>query len=149
MFCNVVNIAECGYDGGDCCGYSITLEHCTDCTCFHRETCLAGVTHGFVGDGICNDETNIAECSYDGGDCCGNCAYTEICTQCACLGNLTSNIYLNPLLGNGICNDQINTLECGYDGFDCCGSNVDIDHCTECSCHGKEISIKNCYYINV
>ena len=24
-----------------------------------------------VGDGVCNDETNNAECNYDGGDCCG------------------------------------------------------------------------------
>ena len=64
------NIAECGYDGGDCCGYIIRSEHCNECICFHQETCLAGLTHVFVGDGICNDETNIAECNYDGGDCC-------------------------------------------------------------------------------
>ena len=24
-----------------------------------------------VKDGFCNDETNIAACNYDGGDCCG------------------------------------------------------------------------------
>ena len=143
------NIAACNYDGGDCCGYNITSEHCTECTCFHQETCLAGLTHIFVGDGVCNDETNNAECNYDGDDCCGSCVYTEFCTQCACLGNFTGNGYPNYLLGNGICNDETNTLECGYDGFDCCGSNVDIDHCTECACHGKEIFINSCYYITV
>ena len=26
---------------------------------------------GLVGNGVCNDETNIAGCNYDGGDCCG------------------------------------------------------------------------------
>ena len=70
-FCNDdTNIAECDYDGGDCCGYIINSEHCTECTCFYQETCLAGVTHVFVGDGFCNDETNIADCDYDGEDCC-------------------------------------------------------------------------------
>ena len=69
-FCNNdTNIAECYCDGGDCCGYCINSEHCTECTCFHQETCLAGVTHAFIG--VCNDETNFAEYDYDGLDCCG------------------------------------------------------------------------------
>jgi hypothetical protein len=102
-FCNDdTNIAECDYDGGDCCGYNINSDHCTECTCFHQQTCLAGVTHAFVGDGVCNDETNIAECDYDGGDCCPN---------------------LN-MVGDGICNDETNNLECNYDGEDCCGPAV-------------------------
>ena len=37
------------------------------------------------GNGICNDETNIAECGYDGGDCCVN-VNTDYCTNCNCLG---------------------------------------------------------------
>ena len=87
-FCNDdTNIAECDYDGGDCCGYSINSEHCTECTCFHQETCLAGVTHGFVGDGVCNDETNIAECNYDGGDCCLMNVNTDSCSDCNCLAS--------------------------------------------------------------
>ena len=86
-FCNDdTNIAECDYDGGDCCGYNINSEHCTECTCFHQETCLAGVTHAFVGDGVCNDETNIAECGYDGLDCCGSNVDIDHCTECACRG---------------------------------------------------------------
>ena len=40
------------------------------------------------GNGICNDETNIAECGYDGGDCCGNCVVTEHCENCACLAGV-------------------------------------------------------------
>ena len=96
------NIAGCNYDGGDCCGYNINSEHCTECTCFHQETCLAGMTQFLVGDGICNDETNIAECNYDGGDCCPN----------------------SNMVGNGVCNDETNNLECNYDGGDCCGPDV-------------------------
>jgi hypothetical protein len=60
------------------------------------------VSHAFVGDGVCNDETNIAECDYDGGDCCPN---------------------LN-MVGDGICNDETNNLGCNYDGGDCCGPAV-------------------------
>ena len=90
-----------------------------------------------VNDGKCNDETNNEDCYFDGDDCCGSCADTELCTQCACLGNLTGNGYSHPLLGNGICNDETNTLECAYDGLDCCGSNATIDYCTDCTCHSK------------
>jgi len=71
-----------------------------------------GLTHAFVGDGVCNDETNIAECDYDGLDCC-----------------------LNPnMVGDGICNDGTNHIECNYDGGDCCLLNVNTDSCSECNC---------------
>ena len=110
-FCNDdTNIAECDYDGGDCCGYSINSEHCTECTCFHQETCLAGV-HPLVGNSVCDDETNMAGC-YDGGDCC-----------------------LNPnIVGDGICNDDTNHPECNHDGGDCCLMNVNTDSCSDCNC---------------
>ena len=107
------NIAECDYDGGDCCGYHIDSDHCTACICLHQEMCAAGVTHVFLGDGVCNDETNFAECDYDGGDCC-----------------------IDPnLVGDAICNDETNNLGCNYDGGDCC-VNVNIDSCSECNCLG-------------
>ena len=38
-----------------------------------------------VGNGFCNDETNNADCNYDGGDCCVN-VNTDSCTDCNCLG---------------------------------------------------------------
>ena len=112
-FCNdETNIAGCSYDGGDCCGYNITTEHCTICTCFHQETCLAGVTHVYIGDGVCNEETNNAECCYDGGDCSPN----------------------PSMVGDAICHDDINHPGCNYDGGDCCGYNISSEHCTECTC---------------
>ena len=91
-----------------------SIEHGSDwCTsCFkHQETCLAGVTHAFVGDGVCNDETNIAECDYDGGDCCPN----------------------PNMVGDAICHDETNHLGCNYDGGDCC-VNVNTDSCSDCNC---------------
>ena len=65
-----------------------------------------------VGDGLCNDETNDAECNYDGGDCC-----------------------LTPdLVANGICNNETNNGTCSFDGGDCCLTSPNIDHCSECGC---------------
>ena len=37
-----------------------------------------------IGNGFCNDEANTAGCGYDGGDCCGDCANTDFCTECTC-----------------------------------------------------------------
>ena len=37
-----------------------------------------------IGNGFCNDEANTAGCTYDGGDCCGECINTELCTACVC-----------------------------------------------------------------
>ena len=65
-----------------------------------------------VNDGNCNDETNNEDCLFDGDDYCGSCPNTELCTQCACLGNLSGNGYSNPLLGNAICNEN---FECAFD----------------------------------
>ena len=157
------NNLNCNYDGGDCCGYNINLEQCNECTCFHQETCLAGVTHAFIGDGVCNDETNIAGCNYDGGDCCGYNITSEHCTECTCIHQETclagvnhafvgdgvcndeTNIpecdyddldcCLNPnLVSDGICNDGTNNPDCNYDGGDCCLMNVNTDSCSECNC---------------
>ena len=41
----------------------------------------------FVGNGFCNDETNIAECNYDGGDCCLINVNTDSCSECNCLAS--------------------------------------------------------------
>ena len=48
------------------------------------ETCAAGY-HPLVGNGFCNDDTNIAGC-YDGGDCCVN-VNTDSCSDCNCLAS--------------------------------------------------------------
>ena len=52
---------------------------------------IADCAHGhMVGDGYCDDGANNIECLYDGGDCCGSCINTEHCSECACLGNVSS-----------------------------------------------------------
>ena len=39
-----------------------------------------------VGNGFCNDETNIAGCMFDGLDCCGLNIRTDFCSECLCQG---------------------------------------------------------------
>ena len=86
-FCNdETNTAACNYDGGDCCGNNVNSIHCSQCKCYNQEVCEAGVTHTYVGDGYCNDETNIAACMYDGLECCGSSINTEHCSDCKCHG---------------------------------------------------------------
>ena len=87
-----------------------------------------------IADEYCNDKVNILDCGYDGGDCCGLCLNTDLCTNCSCLGNITGNGSSNALVGDGPCNDETNTQKCNYDGGDCCGSSIITDLCTNCSC---------------
>ena len=90
-----------------------------------------------IGDGFCNDETNNVDCGFDGGDCCGSCVVTKLCTECACLNNATGNGVLNPLVGDGFCHDELNTINCDFDSGDCCGSCVVTESCSECACLDK------------
>ena len=91
-----------------------------------------------VGNGFCNDETNNADCNYDGGDCCFVNANTSACSECACHFLETCAGGYHPLVGNGFCNDETNIAECSYDGGDCCGYSINSEHCTECTCFHQE-----------
>ena len=75
---------------------------------------------GYLGNGNCEWNLNIKECTYDGGDCCSSLWYN------------TSQI------NDGICDDDTNNKECRWDGNDCCGTNttdVDTTRCIECTCY--------------
>ena len=108
-YCNdESNIAECNYDGGDCCGPCVITNHCSECACLGG---LAGA--GAIGNDFCDDEINNADCNYDGGDCCPT----------------------PDLIANGFCDDETNHEICLFDGLDCCGSLVNQEHCSSCTCH--------------
>ena len=47
---------------------------CLDCHFPHQKA-----------DGVCDDENNIEECEYDGGDCCGSKVQIGFCSECECL----------------------------------------------------------------
>ena len=74
-----------------------------------------------VGNSFCNDETNNADCNYDGGDCCVVNANTNSCSECVCHLIDTCAAGYHPLVGNGFCDDNTNIAGC-YDGGDCCSN---------------------------
>ena len=133
-FCNdETNIAVCNFDGGDCCLSTVNKEHCSDCSCHHQQTCLAGVHPLLGGDGHCHDELNNLDCNYDGGDCCLSPVNTEYCSDCSCHLQQTCFAGVHPFVGDGYCDDELNTADCNYDSRDCC-VNVNSAYCSECSC---------------
>ena len=88
-----------------------------------------------VGNGFCNDETNNAECNYDGGECCDLNANKDYCSQCACNFLEICTDGYHPLVQNGFCNDETNNFDCNYDGGDCC-VNLNTNYCSDCNCLG-------------
>ena len=97
-----------------------------------------------VGIGTCVDATNNANCSFDGGDCCGTNVTTTFCQDCICHEDLNCNASLE-LIGNGYCNDETNNVHCYYDGLDCCRSSSNTEVCSECSCHGELMIMQICF----
>ena len=53
-----------------------------------------------VANGFCNDETNIPECNFDGGDCCGSCVKKTFCSNCTCLNGGLGMDFTLDLDGN-------------------------------------------------
>ena len=117
-------------------------ELCSECKCKTGDT--DKITNARVGNGFCNDDTNIDRCNFDDGDCCGTCVNSKYCSECECIGE-NSGI-TNAFLDNDICEDELNHGDCMFDGLDCCGfdgydENFDIAPgdtglCTECLCKG-------------
>ena len=180
------NFANCTYDGGDCCGDDVDTAYCTQCQCLDpsfstsipsNSTVQSSSTSSTIeqtysttsgcpapsweGNGFCNDLNNIANCAYDGGDCCGDNVNTAYCDQCQCLdptfsttsllttqssstiGSTTaSGCFDLAWQGDGFCDDNNNIASCAFDGGDCCGDNVDTSYCTECQCLDPSFSTK-------
>ena len=64
------NVAECFYDGFDCCDTKSNYTNCINCTCFFVDHGLRCSSLGKYADGKCHDGNNHPWCNYDGGDCC-------------------------------------------------------------------------------
>ena len=73
----------------------------------------------YGGDGYCDDNNNVPECNYDGGDCCGSCINKQYCSTCACFTGGSGNGIADSWIGNGFCDVGINNAECQFDGGDC------------------------------
>ena len=114
------------------CQYSLinypTNSQVEECEVDANETAL-------IGNGFCNDITNVRSCDFDGGDCCGSCINSEYCTECICLGGIIGNGIPNARVGDAFCNDETNNVECNYDDGDCCGPCLNKEFCSDCLCH--------------
>ena len=89
------------------------------------------------GDGFCDDESNIEECDFDGGDCCQDVVGiidTSFCYACVCKSECHLDMDSYDLIGDMFCDDSTNIEECNFDGGDCCGFDVWTDFCKECLC---------------
>ena len=77
----------CSFDGGDCCGNNVKTLFCSVCECLDPNFVEStGCEYPqWEGDGWCDDGNNNAECTFDGGDCCGDDVKTTFCTDCLCL----------------------------------------------------------------
>ena len=81
-----------------------------------------------MSSGYCEDDTNTAECNYDGGDCCGSNVNTYVCSDCICYPHETCDGPLE-LISDGYCNDATNNAGCNFDGGDCilhCNGPLDL-----------------------
>ena len=50
---------------------------------------------GKLGNGICDDDVNNADCGYDLGDCCLEPIEDDVCTDCICHEDNTRHVGLN------------------------------------------------------
>ena len=133
------NIAECGYDGGDCCESTCNHENCGvfwGYTC--KDPSVNCVEHAnLIGDGRCHEVTNTAECGYDGGDCCeATCNHPKCGLEWDYRCRDPSINKYAPMctayfefIGDGLCHSSTNTADCGYDGGDCCESTCKGANC--------------------
>ena len=91
-----------------------------------------------LGDGFCNDESNNANCNFDGGDCCIN-INKDHCSDCICHHQENCVTGFTPsIVADGFCNDETNNIHCFYDDGDCCAYNANTDLCSDCRCYLNE-----------
>lgn len=105
----VLNTADCGFDGGDCC----------KCTCVDTDESVCGEN----GAGFFCVDPNASE----------NCGPTPSPTEAeypVCAGYL-------PHVGDGYCDEDNNNAGCGYDGGDCCSCTCIDGPINECGTYGR------------
>ena len=59
-------------------------------------------------NGVCNEECNVEDCNFDGGDC------NQLCET-----ESQGNCYSFGLFANGICDNECNISSCDYDKYEC------------------------------
>lgn len=121
------NVA-CNWDKGDC---DDTLEG----------TCAENCKVNQLDDGSCDAACNVANCNYDGGDCCtapmigdGNCD-----AQCNFVAHSFDGGDCCDLadVGNGTCDSECNSAAFTYDGRDCCHDDMIGDGTCDLVCYNR------------
>merc|ERR1712032_407750 len=159
------NNGGCAWDGGDCCGLTVSKKYCKECKCLDctakaapGDACVKSAKKGcglvkYKGDGNCDDENNNAGCNWDGGDCCGDKVKKTYCKVCMCLDCTKAKkcpkkgktCGLGSYKGDGNCDDVNNICGCDWDGGDCCGPKVKKKYCKVCKCLAPDYKgDKNC-----
>ncbi|CAG9330614.1 unnamed protein product [Blepharisma stoltei] len=149
---NACNYAECGWDLGDC-GYcnnncknnsgyqdmlgSACYSSCNTTSCYHGESycqeCSENCIYSILGDGICNEDCNNAECNFDFGDC-DNSTCADGC--------------YSWMINDGVCNEFCYVEECNYDRTDCdCAPGCSAEMLNNYQCDA-ECSNAACLYDN-
>ena len=116
-------------------------------------------------NGRCNDEANIKECDYDGGDCCSKDPHCKTLVGlenpvevdgCVCKTNVSftyescNYTKWKHLVRDNVCHDITNNAECLYDGGDCCRPIAyrGLPGCIECQCKTGRVKPLNTLNIN-
>ena len=109
-----LNRGHCFYDGGDCCirqdQFWYPQTNCTECKCRLGNPACPQRLRQKIQNGVCNDEVNIPECSFDGDDCCQRPATAEKCIP---------TCHASPWRRDKHCHPHLNNQRCGFDGMDC------------------------------
>jgi hypothetical protein len=94
-------------------------------------------------DLYCDEQNNVEECEFDGGDCCNDESDFAYCDICMCFETGVTNLPTtdpqdclvpDDWIGDGACDDDANTEVCDYDGGDCCLDPVEVTDCSICMC---------------
>ncbi len=101
----MLNFPECHFDKGDC-----TWGNICNIDCRHKFSETENVEIQ-IQDGVCQNELDIEECCFDGGDC-SNPIYR--CPTCSI--RLQS---IHNWMGDGFCDSELDRPECCHDLNDC------------------------------
>ena len=74
------NNAQCGWDGGDCCGNNVNTQYCTDCSCLDPNPVIC---QDFMSEAKCIKKKNKGKCNKPNikkkcAKTCGHCTWMEI-----------------------------------------------------------------------
>jgi len=139
------NIADCDWDGGDCCHNSEEENlqqfiYCDACECRDPDGTQSPRKcrlPKYQNDDHCDDANNKGSCDWDGGDCCGEDVNTKYCSECLCVDpEHKGSRCITKHLGDGFCDDANNNIKCSWDKGDCCNAHHvgQFRYCQDCSC---------------